>query len=592
MCGIFGTIGSSCVKDTLCALQQLEYRGYDSVGIAVKTMDGLKVFKDVGRVCTLSVGQVEGSLAIGHTRWATHGKVSKENAHPFVSFDGNFAVVHNGIVENYLQHKITLQKQGVEFASQTDSEVIAHLLAKHYNGDVVSTLGKVGAMLTGSFAVVVATTFDGNLYAFRRGSALCVGKGNGGVCLCSDVTAIGGFAKQVAVLPDGCVAKLCQDSIEVLVGAKQINLAYFEPSCEMVLEQAPQGDHMISEILQIPTAVQHTFDYYFQSGGLCLTKRQVNRFKQVYFVGCGTAYHSALVACSLMQRFTNVPCQAVIASEYVYDNYPTGKDTLVVAISQSGETADTLKAVQKAKGQGATVYAITNVCNSSLCFAANYVKYIKAGREVSVASTKAYNCQLVALTLLVLDFATLRGDMSQQTRQRYLADFAKVPTACYQLVNQGARCKSLAHHYKDVSAVYFVGRRLDIATAKEGALKLKEISYVFAEAYPSGELKHGTLAVMESGVLVVAVACEKDLVDKCSTTVAEVTSRGASAVVLSQYPTDLSGKAQVLALPAVNEIFAPIVAVIPLQMFAYYFAKGRGCDVDRPRNLAKSVTVE
>lgn len=592
MCGIFGTISTSCVDDTLLALRQLEYRGYDSVGIAVKTEVGLQLYKATGRVDGLKVEGGNGTLAIGHTRWATHGKVSKENAHPFVSFDGNFAVVHNGIVENYLKHKLALQKQGVEFTSQTDSEVIAHLLAKHYDGDVASTLGKVGAMLTGSFAVVVATNVDGNLYAYKRGSALCVGKGKTGVCVCSDVAAIGGFAKQVAVLPDGCVARLCQHKIEVLVGAKQINLAYFEPACESVLDQAPQGDYMLSEILQIPSVVKQTFDYYFQSGGLCLTKRQIKRYKQVYFVGCGTAYHSALVGCSLMQKFTNVPCQAVIASEYVYDNFYTGKDTLVVAISQSGETADTLMAVQKAKRQGATVYAVTNVCNSSLCFEADFVKFVKAGREVSVASTKAYNCQLVALTLFVLDFATLRGCISQKARQKYLNDFAHVPTACQHLVAQGARYKSLATHHKDVSAVYFVGRRLDIATAKEGALKLKEISYVFAEAYPSGELKHGTLAVMESGVLVVAVACEKDLVDKCSTTVAEVTSRGASAVVLSQHPTDLSGKAQVVALPAVNEIFAPVVAVIPLQMLAYYFAKGRGCDVDRPRNLAKSVTVE
>ena len=591
MCGIFGAIGYGCVSNTLAALALLEYRGYDSVGIAVKASNAFQVYKDVGRVDNLVVDTKQGNLAIGHTRWATHGKVCKANAHPFVSYDGNFAVVHNGIVENYLQHKLSLQKQGVEFTSQTDSEVIAHLLSKHYDGNVVSTLKRVARMLTGSFAVVVATAFDGNLYAFRRGSAICVGKGKQSLCVCSDVTAMDQFASQVAVLPDDCVAVLSNGEITAYRGDKVVPLTYFQPSCTTP-PQSVQGEHMLSEILQIPTAVKQTYDYYFASGGLCLTNKQVKKYKQVYFVGCGTAYHSALVACSLMQRFTNLSCQAVIASEYIYDNYFTNKDTLVVAISQSGETADTLKAVEKAKKCGATVYAITNVCNSSLCFVANYVKYVKAGREVSVASTKAYNCQLVALTLFVLDFATQRGSISNEQRQGYLNDFAQVPKACYQLVNQGARYKSLANHYKDITSAYFVGRRLDIATAKEGALKLKEISYIFAEAYPCGELKHGTLAVMEQGVLVVALACEKQLVDKCSNTIAEVTSRGASAVVLSQYPTNLASKAQVVPLPSINEIFAPIVAVIPLQLFAYYFAKQRNCDVDRPRNLAKSVTVE
>ena len=591
MCGIFGTIGSNSVANTLDALAQLEYRGYDSVGIAVKVDNGLQVYKDVGRVYNLVVDTSKGNLAIGHTRWATHGKVCKANAHPFVSYDGNFAVVHNGIVENYQRHKIALQRQGVEFVSTTDSEVIAHLLAKHFEGDVVSTLRKVAAMLTGSFAVVVATSFDNNLYAFRQGSAMCVGRGSNGVCVCSDVTVVGQFATSVAVLPDGCVARLCKDSITAYVGKNAVDLAYFSPDCQDDGLADTTNDFMLSEIMQIPKAIRQTFDYYFASGGLCLTKKDVKRIKQVYFVGCGTAYHSALVGCSLLQKFTNVPCQAVIASEYIYDNYFTNVNTLVVAISQSGETADTLKAVEKAKKHGATVYAVTNVCNSSLCFASNYVKYIKAGREVSVASTKAYNCQLVALTLLVLDLATQKGCMSARQRKRYIAEFAQVPHLCRQLLADEQRYKSLAHKYSNVKAVYFVGRRLDIATAKEGALKLKEISYVFAEAYPSGELKHGTLAVMDSDVLVVAVSCERDLVDKCSNTIAEVTSRGASAMVVSCYAVDTS-KAQMVALPTVNEIFAPIVAVIPLQLFAYFFAKQRNCDVDRPRNLAKSVTVE
>ncbi|MBO5866650.1 MAG: glutamine--fructose-6-phosphate transaminase (isomerizing), partial [Clostridia bacterium] len=533
----------------------------------------------------------QGNLAIGHTRWATHGKVCKANAHPFVSFDGNFAVVHNGIVENYQRHKIALQRQGVEFDSTTDSEVVAHLLAKHFDGNVVSTIKKVASMLTGSFAVVVATAFDGNLYAFRRGSAMCVGRGSNGVCVCSDVTVVGQFASSVAVLPDGCVARLSKEGITAYVGEGKVALSYFEPACDGNVASQAEGDFMLSEIMQIPKAVRQTFDYYFASGGLCLGKKEVKRIKQVYFVGCGTAYHSALVACSLLQKFTNLSCQAVIASEYVYDNYFTNVNTLVVAISQSGETADTLKAVEKAKKRGAMVYAITNVCNSSLCFGAHYVKYIKAGREVSVASTKAYNCQLVALTLLVLDLATQKGCISARQRKRYIADFAQVPAACHQLTNQAQRYMTLASKHKEIKAAYFVGRRLDIATAKEGALKLKEISYVFAEAYPCGELKHGTLAVMDSDVLVVAVSCERELVDKCSNTIAEVTSRGATALVVSPYEVDAS-KAQAVVLPSVNEIFAPIVAVIPLQLFAYYFAKQRNCDVDRPRNLAKSVTVE
>ena len=540
MCGIFGAIGNNCVSNTLDALAQLEYRGYDSVGVAVKRGDGLQVYKDVGRVDRLVVDTTQGTLAIGHTRWATHGKVCKQNAHPFVSYDGNFAVVHNGIVENYQRHKISLQKQGVEFASTTDSEVIAHLLAKHYDGNVVSTIKRVAKMLTGSFAVVVATTFDNNIYAYKRGSAMCVGKGDDGVCVCSDVSVVGQFASSVAILPDGCIAQLSENSVVAYLDDRKIELAYFAPSCDTNVPSQVDGDFMLNEIMQIPKAIRQTFDYYFASGGLCLGKKDIKKIKQVYFVGCGTAYHSAVVACSLLQKFTNLSCQAVVASEYVYDNYFTNSNTLVVAISQSGETADTLKAVEKAKKRGAIVYAVTNVCNSSLCFASNYVKYIKAGREVSVASTKAYNCQLVALTLLVLDLAMQKGCISARQRKRYIADFAQVPTACHQLINQSQRYQSLAIKHKDVNAVYFVGRRLDIATAKEGALKLKEISYVFAEAYPSGELKHGTLAVMDNNVLVVAVSCEKDLVDKCSNTIAEVTSRGATALVVSPYEVDAS----------------------------------------------------
>jgi len=592
MCGIFGTIGANCVTNTLLALHQLEYRGYDSAGIGVKTECGLQIEKSTGRVNALKVDFVAGKVAIGHTRWATHGKVCKQNAHPFVSYDGNFAVVHNGIVENYLQHKLGLQRQGVEFASQTDSEVIAHLLAKHFDGDVATTLQKVCNMLTGSFAVVVATRLDDNLYAYKRGSALCVGKGKQGACVCSDVAVMEQFASSVAVLPENCLAVL-GNSVDLWVEGKHVEPCYFAPSHTDCDTNQLQGDAMLAEIFQIPDAVRQTYDYYFASGGLCLDKKQVNGYKRVYFVGCGTAYHSAMVGCSLLQRLAQMDCQAVVASEYVYDSFPTDKHTLVVAISQSGETADTLKAVQKAKRQGATVYAVTNVCNSSLCFEASFVKFVKAGREISVASTKAYNCQLVALTLFAVDFAHAKGRLSARARSRYLTCFDKVPSACKHLVSQSTAFALMAKRYKQAHLAYFVGRRLDFATAKEGALKLKEVSYLPSEAYPSGELKHGTLAMMEQGVLVVALACEKDLVDKCCNTVAEVTSRGASALVLSQYPVSpTSNQVQVVSLPVVDEIFAPIVSVVPLQLFAYYFAKGRGCDVDRPRNLAKSVTVE
>ncbi|MCH5159366.1 MAG: glutamine--fructose-6-phosphate transaminase (isomerizing) [Clostridiales bacterium] len=591
MCGIFGMIGGGAVSNTLRALKYLEYRGYDSAGIAVKGDGGLKIYKTEGRIQNLVdiVPQgLQGGTAIGHTRWATHGAVCAENAHPFYSPDRNFAVVHNGIIENYLTLKEELISQGAEFSSATDSETVAHLLMREYNGDVLEAVQKTAKQLSGSFAIVIATTYDQRLFAVKRRSPLVVGIGNGGVYLCSDIRCVSRWAEQVAVTPDNTIVVTGSDGVYFYdYEGNAVQVDFFDAEEVEEMEQV-KGEFMIKEIYEIPERIRLAKREYMRSG-LQLNAETVRKFKRIYLIGCGTAYNSGLQVAAVARKLLDIDVLPVIASEFIYDNYPVDSKTLAFFISQSGETADTIRACEKVKEQGGCTYAVTNTKSSQLAYACDRTADISAGGEFAVASTKAYNCQLITLLLLMLDVAKIRGTLDVELYDRVVAAVDELPEAIDNILNDSYDIARLADEVKDCSAVFFIGRTTDYPTAAEGSLKLKEISYIHSEAYPAGELKHGTLALMEEGVGVVAIATDGDLKEKMALSIKEVVARGAKVICVSPYKFE---NAIPLAIPAVDKLLIGVVAVVPLQLLAYYTAKRLGRDVDKPRNLAKSVTVE
>ncbi|MDE7454204.1 MAG: glutamine--fructose-6-phosphate transaminase (isomerizing) [Clostridia bacterium] len=592
MCGIFGTIGEHSVDNTLSALKRLEYRGYDSAGVAVKTADGISVFKQAGRVeqlKTLVPQDLVASVAIGHTRWATHGEVSESNAHPFYSFDNKFAIVHNGIIENFAELKSGLTEQGVKFSSQTDSEVIAHLIAKHCQGDVLKAVLSTASMLNGSFATVVQNTYDDNLYGIKNKSPLIVGVNGQTVYFCSDVRCMSQYATRIAQTPDNTVV-VATPKGEIYFydfNGKSKNVKFFD--VDKVEDILDCDDYMLKEILEIPTKIRQAKQGYFQSGGLNLSAKTVHRIKRIYLIGCGTAYNSGLQVAASAREMLDIDVLPVIASEFIYDNYPVDSSTLAFLISQSGETADTIRAAEKVKQMGGYTYAVTNTDTSTLRYACDKAKNICADGEFAVASTKAYNCQLITLTLLLADIAYIKGSIDEETHKRIANSVDLLSVAVETVLNNSYQIASIAEEIKDSKAVFFLGRVADYPTACEGSLKLKEISYIHSEAYPTGELKHGTLALMEQGVTVIAIATDSALVDKMAVGIAEVITRGARVVCVSPYAFD---NVTAVNIPVVNRYMRGVLSVVPLQLLAYYVAKRLGRDVDKPRNLAKSVTVE
>ena len=591
MCGIFGMIGGGAVGDTLRALKYLEYRGYDSAGLAVKRGGGIEIYKTEGRIQKLIdlVPQgVSGNTAIGHTRWATHGEVRVENAHPFYSADKNFAVVHNGIIENYLSLKQNLKACGVRFSSDTDSETVAHLLTREYKGDVFEAVQKTAKQLKGSYAVVIATNYDERLFAIKKKSPLVVGVGSGGVFLCSDIRCVSHWAEQVAVTPDNTVVVAGSDGVFFYdYDGNAVAVDWFDAVEAEEMEQI-EGEFMIKEIYEIPKRIADAKAAYMKSG-LQLNVQTVKKFKRIYLIGCGTAYNSGLEVASVARKLLDIDVLPVIASEFIYDDYPVDGNTLAFFISQSGETADTIRACEKVKGQGGYTYAVTNTKTSQLAYACDKMAEISAGGEFAVASTKAYNCQLITLLMLLLDVARIRQTITQKLYDEVIAAIDGLPKAIEKILNDSYAIARLADEVKDSSAVFFIGRTIDYPTAAEGSLKLKEISYIHSEAYPAGELKHGTLALMEEGVTVVAISTDEALVEKMALSIKEVAARGAKVISVSPFKFD---NATSLSIPAVCKLLFGVVSVVPLQLLAYYTAKRLGRDVDKPRNLAKSVTVE
>lgn len=592
MCGIFGMIGNDAVQQTLRALKFLEYRGYDSAGIAVKNDGGVSIYKTAGRIqtlCNLVPDTVSGKTVIGHTRWATHGSVCSENAHPFYSSDKCFTVAHNGIIENYLALKKQFTSRGAVFTSQTDSETIAHLLQNNYSGNTLTAVQKTAKSLVGSFAVVIATTHDDNLYAIKNKSPLVVGINQSEVYLCSDIRCISHWAQSVAVTPDNTIVVAGKGGVSFYnFDGEPIQVEFFSVETAEEMERV-DGDFMLKEIFEIPEKIRLTKEGYFNSGGLGIDKQTVTNFKRIYLIGCGTAYNSGLQIAAVARKFVDIDILPVIASEFIYDDYPVDGNTLAFFISQSGETADTIRAAEKVAKLGGYTYGVTNTATSSLCFVCNRVKHIYAGGEFAVASTKAFNCQLVTLLLLFIDVALLRQTIDNEFYSQTVSALNDLPRAIGKVLADSYQIARLAENVKDSSAVFYIGRTTDYPIACEGSLKLKEISYIHSEAYPAGELKHGTLALMEQGVTVVAISTDKALTDKMASSINEVATRGARVISVSPYGFD---NADALYIPQVNDMLYGILSVVPLQLLAYYVAKRLGRDVDKPRNLAKSVTVE
>lgn len=591
MCGIFGAIANNDVVDTtMNALKLLQYRGYDSVGLATKKGNTIEISKQTGRVENMQdrVAHLVSNIAISHTRWATHGGVTDNNAHPFLSYDNSVALVHNGIIENYKSLRQWITNQSIPLTSDTDSEAIVQLLAIQYNkcGNILLAIQQLVASLVGSFALAIVTKYDNNIYLVRQDSPLCVGKIDNGYCCCSDINTLAHYTDRVATLANKSIAVMSDSTLDVYnYQLKPIEVDFH--TVDRIDSPIDSDNHMYNEIIGIPVAVQRSLANY---GGIALPLSEQKKIKRIYFVGCGTAYNSGVVVASFLRQLLDIDIHCVIASEFAYSRYVVDSKTLMFFVSQSGETADTIKACEKANKLGAITYAVVNVANSSLSKVAKYVSYIHAGCEIAVASTKAYNCSVVTLQLLCLDLALCKGALSKEQHSKYISQLRVLPSQIERILSNKQLIQDIVSANLHCSAVFFVGRDIDYATAMESSLKLKEISYIHSESYPSGELKHGTLALMDNSVVVVVICTDNNLVDKCNNTIMEVASRGAKVVFVSQYGGN--GQHYSIELPVVADICYGCLSVVPMQLFAYYYALALGRDIDKPKNLAKSVTVE
>lgn len=610
MCGIVGYIGFNQASDFLLdGMAKLEYRGYDSAGIAIiGAENAIKIQKKVGRLANLEAivkaDPNEGTVGIGHTRWATHGRPSDMNAHPHASEDGKFAVVHNGIIENYMPLKEELIEKGYHFKSETDTEVVAHLLEDMYDGDFVSTVRRMLARVDGAYALeIICADEPDKIICTKKENPLVIGLGKGENFVASDIPAIINYTRDTYILSDGEMAIVTRDNVSVFDReGNAIDKEVFHVSWNAEAAEKGGYEHfMLKEIHDQPKAVRDTFGTHISEDGktvhfeeLNWTADDVAAFNKILIVACGTAYHAGLVTKQYIENLARIPVNVEIASEYRYSNPLTDDKTLCIVISQSGETSDTLAALKEAKRHGAKSLAITNVVGSSISREADNTVYTWAGPEISVASTKAYTTQLVAGLLFAVYLGQLNGKMDPALGAEILCGVKSLPTLIHEIFEVDEDMKAFAKHYGFKSDAFFLGRAIDYAVAMEGALKLKEISYIHAEAYAGGELKHGTLALIEEGVPVIALATQEDVYDKMISNIREVKAREAVVIGIGMKGDEELSKHvdHTIYVPRANKFIAPILAVVPLQLLAYYAAITRGADVDKPRNLAKSVTVE
>ena len=610
MCGIVGFIGREPAAPILLdGLSRLEYRGYDSAGLAVYDREkGLQVVKAKGRLqvlCDLTEGgaKVSGTMGLGHTRWATHGAPNDENAHPQVSQSGRIAVVHNGIIENYVELKSFLQAKGVSFTSETDTEVVAQLLDYYYEGDLLDAVYKVLHRIEGAYALgIVCADEPDKLVAVRKDSPLILGYGDGFQMLASDVTAVIKYTREVCYLDDGDVAVLTPDCIQVYDSLGQ-PLEKERSHVDWEISAAEKGGYehfMFKEIMEEPKALKDTISPRLRNGrvvldDLTITREELEQMDRFYIIACGSSYHVGMAAKYIMERLLRIPVEVTLASEFRYCAPIVSDRTLALVISQSGETIDTLAAMREAKRLGARVLSIVNVVGSTIARESDDVLYTWAGPEIAVATTKAYSTQLAVIYLLTIYFADLLGRVGPSEYQELVEQLQLLPGKAAEILEHTEEIQYYASIYFNHDSVFFIGRNIDYAVGLEGSLKLKEISYIHSEAYAAGELKHGTISLIEDGTLVVALASWSELFDKLMSNVKEVKARGADVIGLSTESHGIELAALVdsaLTIPDIHPMFLPSLEVIPMQLFAYYVALMRGCDIDKPRHLAKTVTVE
>jgi len=602
MCGIIGYVGSeNAVPIIIDGLKKLEYRGYDSAGIAVYDAQGFNLVKQKGRLAALEARlsgcSITGRMGIGHTRWATHGEPSDVNSHPHVGSRNKIAIVHNGIIENYKQLKGRLEHWGVSFVSQTDSEVIAQLAEHYHKGDLLDTAIHVSNALEGSYALGVMCIDDpGTLIAIKKDNPLIIGAAPHGHFIASDVPAVLKHTNKVYYLNDKEIAVLREGSVEFF----NFDREPLKKNIETVtwsVDSAEKGGYphfMLKEIMEQPKIVRDTIN----AGKEIIDTIDITRFNKIVITACGSAYNAGVVAKYVFERLCRMPIEVDLASEFRYKDAIIDQQTLVLLISQSGETADTIAAMREAKSKGASALAIVNVVGSTIAKEADYCIYTAAGPEIAVATTKAFSAQLALLYLLAIRFAVKLQKISPEAEQRLLSEIAALPEKIAAILEQVDSIQKYAAACVGYKSIFFIGRNIDYAIALEGSLKLKEISYIHSEAYAGGELKHGTISLVEEDTLVVALSNCARLYGKIMSNIEQVISRGAKVLLIGNCPTESSAdaksteKCSYINLPEGEELFSPSLSVIVLQLFSYYVAANKGLDIDKPRNLAKSVTVE
>lgn len=608
MCGIVGYIGKTDASPVLISgLSKLEYRGYDSAGVAIFNGDKLEIVKRKGRLKNLSdaldAEPVHGNAGIGHTRWATHGEPSDVNSHPHSNEDGSICVVHNGIIENYIKLREFLISKGYKFVSETDTEVIPHLLDFFYEGDLLEAVRKVLGEIRGSYAFGIITSKEPDkLIAVRKDSPLIVGLGEGENFIASDIPAILNYTRNVYLLNDNEIAVLTKDDIKLYtLDGKEIKKEIYHVTWDAEAAEKGGYEHfMMKEIHEQPKVIRDTMASRVMLGEpitldkIKLTKEDIAGINKIYIVACGTAYHAGLVGKYAIEKLARIPVEIDIASEYRYRDPIIDKNTLVIVVSQSGETADTLAALRESKARGCRVIAVTNVVGSSVSREANDVLYTLAGPEIAVASTKAYITQLIAMYIIALFFAENKGTVSKEEIEKIKTEMLNLPDKAEKVLEFKEVVKRYAGEIYEEKDMFFLGRGLDYAVAMEGSLKLKEISYIHSEAYAAGELKHGPIALIEEGTIMITLATQEYLFEKMVSNIKEVKARHAHVIALAFEGNEDIEKTvdSAIFLPRTIDLLAPVLSVIPLQLLSYYISVMKGCDVDKPRNLAKSVTVE
>ena len=612
MCGIVGYIGTKKASPILInGLLRLEYRGYDSAGISTIEKDGLSIMKDKGRVKNLNnlpgIDDLEGTIGIAHTRWATHGKPSKENSHPHMDNSKTFSVVHNGIIENYNELRKLLINNGYTFYSQTDTEIIPNLIHYYYSKDdnndsfrFLRAVKNACSNLKGSFALEIICKNDpNNMIVVRKDSPLVIGKGNGENYISSDIPAILSFTREFYLLEDLEFVVLSRDDAKFY----DKNLNPIDKKIQTIEWNASSAekdgfeDYMLKEIYEQPTAIRETIGAKLGEGSKCefdelkFTKEYLKSLNKIYLVACGTAMHAGLAAKNMLERICKIPTEVDIASEFRYRDPIVNEKTLCIFISQSGETADTIAALKLSKEKGAKTLAISNVIGSSITRESDYSIYTHAGPEIAVASTKAYTSQVVLLAILAIYFAETL-ELTDKNILELKNNILELPSKIEETLKCAEQIKEFGHRIYQEKDVFFLGRGIDETVAKESALKLKEISYIHADSYPAGELKHGPIALIENDITVISIMTDKNLVEKTVSNIQEVITRGAKTLVVTNQNIDDKMFDTVIHIPETNTFISTILSVIPLQLLAYYISKEKGLDVDKPRNLAKSVTVE